>query len=406
MANVQILLLAWLIVTVTPFVALITYGIIKLHLNRLERSPGTTLFKPIEILIPLKGTYPDQEKILTHMLQQNYPNYRVTFILESVKDPANEVVDRLCAAHQHASKIISGISESCAQKNFNLLAGINNLHPATEVIVFCDSTNLAEDPSWLDQFTAPLRHGRFKVATTFRVFKPKPETLGGVCQAIYGAFILLLTAGFPKPWGGGTAILRKTFEDLNVAKTWAKTVVDDLVLGNILHQFGINVGMDSSSLLISPLRNQSVKGFLDFLDRQILFPKFTNPEIWMPLVVIYSNLTAAIAVVITILVMFPIGYFERFSFLIALGFLGILLVIACILRTLNPLSISFQKWLLYFFPCLLLHSFVIVRSIFRRHIDWHGRRYWPGKGGVILRSCHIIKDGNRKESQYNECSRK
>ncbi len=123
MADVQILLLAWLIATVTPFMALIIFGIIKLHLSRLESSPGTTPSQPIEILIPLKGTYPDQGKILTHMLEQNYPNYRVTFILESVEDPANEVVDRLCAAHQHASKIISGIAESCAQKKFQPLSG-------------------------------------------------------------------------------------------------------------------------------------------------------------------------------------------------------------------------------------------------------------------------------------------
>ena len=127
--------------------------------------------------------------------------------------------------------MFSGIAALCAQKNHNLLAGLRSLKPDTEILVFCDSTNMA-DPGWLGRFTKPLRNGDCQVVTTFRAFRPDPETLGGVCQAIYASFIRLLAAIKPTPWGGATAIRRETFERLNVAEAWSRTVVDDLILGN------------------------------------------------------------------------------------------------------------------------------------------------------------------------------
>ena len=227
------------------------------------------------------------------------------------------------------------------------------------------------------------------MVTTFRSFKPEPETLGGVCQAIYGTFVLLLAANLPKPWGGATAIRLETFERLHVADAWARTVVDDLVLGNALERGGVAVKMDTGGLLTSPLRNQTVRGFLSYLDRQILFPKFTNPGIWLTMLVVYLNLTLALLVSLAATVLFSAGWLGLAPGLLAAGFLGTMLVVAVTLHRVNPFRISFRKWVTYFVPCMFFHAFVVVRSIFRNHIDWHGRRYWPGKEGVIVNTSFI-----------------
>ncbi len=383
MTSFEGLLAVWLPVAVLPFILAIAMGFARLHRKPPAPDCEKAPVEPLDVLIPLKGVFPDQGSILSRMLEQRYPDYRVIFVLESEHDPAVAVVDDLTHKYSHARKVIGGISISNAQKNHNLLAGLRHVRPEAEILVFCDSTNVA-DPDWLERFTGAVRSGEAEAVTTFRSFKPEPETLGAVCQAIYGTFVLLLAATLPKPWGGATAIRRKTFEGLNVAEVWAKTVVDDLVLGNALEREGMTVKMDTGSLLTSPLRNQTVRGFLSYLDRQILFPKFTNPGIWLVMLVVYLNLTLAFLVSVCMAGLFIAGALGAFPGLLAWGFLAAMLAVAVALRRVNPFGISLHKWLAYFVPCMFFHAFIVVRSIFRNYIDWHGRRYWPGREGVIL----------------------
>jgi hypothetical protein len=231
------------------------------------------------------------------------------------------------------------------------------------------------DTDWLNRITAPIRTGAVEAVTTFRAFDPRPETIWGVSQAIYAAFLLLLIVDKPKPWGGATAIARDTFNRLEVIEEWSRNVIDDLTLGNILDRAGIKILMDPQCVLRSPLPSQTLRGFAHYMDRQILFPKWTNPIIWAMTVLFYLDLALVILVTTIIVVMFPFGLVGPF--------LGVLSV-AMLLRSVNPFHIPVGSWLASFLPFIFVTGFVFLRSVFRNHIDWHGKKYWPGKGGVVL----------------------
>ncbi len=362
----------------------------------LLKAPGeatTTCLQPLEVIVPLKGIIAGQEYALRSLLEQDYPGYRLIFVLESELDPANPVVDKLLDQYPFAHKVIGGIAFSCAQKNHNLLAGLRSVRPNTEILVFCDSTSLA-DPGWLRRFTGPLCNGDCAVVTTFRAFHLDPATIGGVCQAMYASFIRLIAAIKPKPWGGATAIKRETFEELNIPEVWSRTIVDDLVLGNALDCAGIKVKMDQYNLLESPLQMQSVAGFLSYLDRQILFPKFTNPGIWAGTLLFHLNLTLAVVAAVFIGALFPAGQADTLCGWLSCGLLIVVAAGVLLLWRINPSTISIERWLISFFPCIFLSAFVFLRSIVRNYIDWHGRRYWPGKGGVVLETAFETERGD------------
>ncbi len=380
-------LAVWLAITTVLFTLPTILGILRIrsapngNSGRKRSTPPT----PIELLIPIRGVNPNQEEILTSLLNQTHPSYKVVFILESESDPANPLVNRLCIEYPQSRKVISGLSTCCAQKNHSLIAGVNGLRPETEIIVFCDSSNMAP-PDWLMRFTDPIDTRGAEVVSTFRSFKPMPATLGGVCQAIYASFILLLGSITPKPWGGATAIRRDVFERLNVTKAWGCTVVDDLILGNLLDGAGIKVTMDPHNLLQTPLVNQTVRGFLNYLDRQILFPKFTNPGIWLLTLVVHLDVTLSVLVAALIgLILFPAGLVSPLSGGICLVFLSSTFVIAYLLRRLHRCSVPVKAWFVSFFVSIFLAAFIFLRSLFRNYIIWHGRQYWTGPLGVVLR---------------------
>ncbi len=374
----------WFLLTLAPPVFAVILGAIKIQLAAKPKSEGTTTnFPMIEILVPIKGVLPDQEKILESLLRQDYPSYNVTFLIESPDDPACALIDALQSRFPHAKKVITGIAGLCGQKNHNLVQGIRNLTADTEIIIFCDSSNMV-GTNWLTQFTEPIRTGVFKVVTTFRTFDPRPATLWGISQAIYSVFLLFLIANKPKPWGGATAIERNLFNRLDVIGEWSRNVIDDLALGNILDQAGIQVFLDPKSVLRSPLPNQSLGGFIHYMDRQILFPKWTNPVIWGGTLLFELSITAATVIALITAALFPYGVVSPILGWSSYIFIVVIFAAAVLFWRMNPLRISLFGWLVSFLPFIFVTAFVYSRSLFRNYIDWHGRRYYPGKGGVVL----------------------
>lgn len=346
---------------------------------------------PVEILVPVKGVSPCHEVSLRSLLEQDYAPYLVTFILESPHDPASSLVDELRSEYSIARKVISGISESCAQKNHSLVEGVKALQPETEILVFCDSTNEAES-QWLKDFTAPLRAGDAQVVTTFRAFDPRPETIAGMCQALYASSIVVLNAMKKSPWGGATGIQRNVFESLRVVDTWSRTVVDDLVLGNVLRQAGVEVHFDPRHLLKTPLHGQTYRGLLSYLDRQILFPKFTNPGMWLSSLFCSVNLTMGMLAALCAAALYVLGYSGPLLGCASAVSLGVGVIAGLSLRSLSPLKLSASRWLISMIPLLVLGSFVFLRSIFVNSIEWHGTKYYPGNSGVVLRVGRLGSD--------------
>jgi hypothetical protein len=224
---------------------------------------------------------------------------------------------------------------------------------------------------------------RFEVVTTFRAFLPDPPNMAGVCYAIYASFITLSKAFYPKPWGGGTAIRRKTFDAMDMVNLWGRTVIDDMVLGNALDRAGISVKMDAENLLLSPLKDPSVKGLMDYLGRQLLFPKFTNPCIWLAGLVLGVNTTLAVFAGAAILINALIQGHMGPAAWGATGLGGIMFLLAYGCRRVNPVSLPVGRWLISVFPCIFLGTWLCVRSIFQKTIVWQGRIYGTGKRGVV-----------------------
>ncbi|MGC8603311.1 MAG: hypothetical protein ACP5VS_06465 [Desulfomonilaceae bacterium] len=338
----------------------------------------------IQVLIPITGVTDRSKELLHTLLVQDYPNYRVTFILEHEFDPAFDLVKEFCSSFGHVDFVLSGTASQSGQKNFALVQAISTLGPEVEIVVFCDSTNAAK-PFWLRKITYPLRSGQFEVCSTFRSFSPDTINIPGVCQAIYASTVFALLTLIPKPWGGGTAILKKTFDRLQVAKVWASTVVDDLTLGNILSDAKVKIFISCENFLLSPMKKQTFRGLLAFLDRQILFPKFTNPGIWAFTVLWHVCLCLSMIVSTLGLLSYFSGFGTSEYALMGGTFWIAVLTLVGFVRTVNQSGIHVMKWLEGFPILILVATFVCVRSVCLGHIDWHGKRYYCGKNGLVTK---------------------
>ncbi len=374
----------WLLSVLAPIALGILIGGVRNLLTRFRTYPPDLAQIPIEIFVPVKGVVPNQHAILENLLQQTYANYSVNFLIETSQDAANQTVDELCRTYSHCRKYITGLTKKSAQKNHNLIVGVQHAQPETKLFVFCDSTN-SVTPTWLDLFTRPLRNDDAPVVTTFRVFQPKTESWPALCQCVYSSIMQYFAATFPTPWGGATAIRRDVFERLNVVQEWSDTVVDDLTLGNTLRRAGVTIWMDPENLLKSPLENQTFGGYLHYFERQALFPKFTNPFLWIAVVVVCVNLAVGVLTAALFMALYPFGVVGATTAGISLVFSLVFFVILYILKRANPYVHSLSKWVAASLLCVFLNVYVVLKTINNEYIDWHGRRYYAGKNGKVFR---------------------
>ena len=199
---------------------------------RVEARAGRTgPLPPVSVILPLTGNSPLLLPGLESILAQDYPCFELILVAEDQNDPAWALVLDLAAQDSRVMPVIAGPAEACGQKNRNLLAGLEKIGPASEIVVFTDAEHLAE-PDFLAELVAPIVREEAVISSGYHHFLPQEGSLAGSAKAVC-VQLLNLTRTIPflnRPWGGATAVAKKALGDLDLVSLWSVTVVDDVTL--------------------------------------------------------------------------------------------------------------------------------------------------------------------------------
>ena len=185
------------------------------------------------------------EENLLALTRFDYPNYEIYFTLATSLDPALKVIERVKAASQKPVHIvIAGPPTDCGEKVYNLQRAVEAL--ARRQIRNARIYGFRRAPA------ARLAHQADRSAATTAASAP-PRPIAGLFPADRewnrwrAASLRPGTARSPPCWanpsgnfcwGGGTAIRRKTFDDVNVLEAWKGAVSDDFAMTYALEQAG------------------------------------------------------------------------------------------------------------------------------------------------------------------------
>jgi hypothetical protein len=198
----------------------------------LGRAPRLSRVPRVAVLVAVKGHNVQLDPFLRSLFDQDYPDYRVIFAVESEDDPA---VAAIAPWRQQlggrVAIVVAGLSVDEGQKTTNLLAAVSRLGPGDEVIVLADA-DIVADRSWITRLVAPLTTGEADLVSGFTWVlatdrRPATYLLASIASTL---------STFPRlpflnaAWGGSTALTRETFEKLGVAAAWRGTLSDDLQL--------------------------------------------------------------------------------------------------------------------------------------------------------------------------------
>ena len=236
----------------------------------------------VALFAPCKGLDLEGEANLRALMEQDYDDYEITFIVESESDPAYAMVRRTMAAHPWvpAHVVIAGRATDSGQKVHNLRVATKHLSRRIKYLAFVDS-DARPGPHWLRAMVARLDQPGLGAVTGYRWFTPEKATLGNalVYSMNCDVLSLLTRSSHYLIWGGSWAIRRDVFDSIKLRDAWRGTLSDDLVASRLMRRMRLQVRFEPACVVASPL-DQSLGHAMSFIRRQYLIGRLYTFDWW------------------------------------------------------------------------------------------------------------------------------
>jgi ceramide glucosyltransferase len=273
--------------------------------GRLERTRD--FHPPTAVVMPIKGADADLPAHLDQLRRQEFPEYRLIFVVESQQDAAHAVISSLISSagneRPEMELVVAGLAERGGQKVHNLLAGVAALRERDAVVAFADADASAH-PAWLLRLVRVLGDKDVGVSTGYRWFVPTseqgdlPSCLASIINGSVGG--LLGRPRYAFAWGGSMAMRREVVAESKLLEYWDGALSDDYQLSWAVRATGRVIRFVPRCLVVSPSRF-TWGSLLEFSRRQYLITRVHVPLIWLVALLATGAYTMAWACVVAAL---------------------------------------------------------------------------------------------------------
>ena len=363
-------------------------GIDYLKYFKRELAKPQLAYTPFATIIaPCKGLDDGLKENLAALLEQDYPEYEVIFVVDDGTDPAVEVIEEVSRKDAKPAKmIVAPKAVDSSQKVANLREAVLHVSDDSEIFVFVDS-DARPAKGWLRHLVAPLEDKNIGAATGYRWFISKNLTFASEMQSIWNASIASALGPNTRSnfcWGGSMAIRRDIFERLNIREKWLGTLSDDFVVTRTVKDANLPIYFVPQALTAT-IEDCGFSELLEFTTRQMKITRVYASNLWL-LSFFGSGLFNFVMISSLLIVIFKAaGEIEFFAALITLITVGVCSVAKSTLRlnavrlVLDDHRVEIKRlyWthnvLTFLTPALFLYN--CIAAALSRTLTWRGVTY-------------------------------
>ncbi len=368
---------------------------------------------PARVILCLRGADPFLDRCLRGLASQDYPNYKVVIVVDSLQDDALPQVE--CLRKEHGDERIEVLIRdrllpNCSRRASSLFCGLSHVPAEVEVVAMCDADAIPH-PTWLRELVAPLQNPLTVAASGNRWYAPTILTVGGLCRYYWNALAFRAMYKYRIPWCGSLVMRGDLFRDAAFQNCLQHAFSEDTALAGFLankQQHAVPI----VSLVMLNEETCSFKGFWGFLVRQMLAARLHHPH-WPTILV------EALVILVALWILLPLSILEGWR---SLGWwsVGAVIFIVTVLSV-----IGYFEWLVrqllwqrrrqravpydwkricLAVPSLVLTGFIyplaVVQTFFTRRHEWRGIVYRIEAGGIS--TLHERAEfGETKAGQYD-----
>jgi ceramide glucosyltransferase len=235
------------------------------------------------VIVPVKGAGADFDAHADALLKQDYPSYRVIFVVESESDPAYPPLQKLVHSQTHAtpaSLLVAGAAEACGQKVHNQLHALEHLLDDDDLIVFADA-DAVPGTDWLNAMAYGATRENRGAVTGYRWMVPADGGLFSRVGSVLNASVATLL-GRPRwnqAWGGSMGLLRENMVKINLIEQMRGSLSDDFQFTRAVKKSGLKIYFVAAAMPISPVRFTAGE-LVSFTLRQYRITRVYAPAVW------------------------------------------------------------------------------------------------------------------------------
>jgi cellulose synthase/poly-beta-1,6-N-acetylglucosamine synthase-like glycosyltransferase len=342
------------------------------------------------IIAPCRGLEDGLRDNLAALFDQEYPAYEIIFVSDRGDDQAitvvNEIIETANPQRVSARVVIAGEAVDCGQKVHNLRAAIAKVDPRSEVLVFVD-TDARPLSGWLRSLVSPFSDKSMGAVTGYRWFIPDRGGFASPLRSVWNASIASALGDREDKnfcWGGSTAILKSTFNKLQIPERWRGTVSDDFTLTRVLQEAKLPIHF-APACIVPSFGGCTLRELLEFTNRQLKITRVYAPHLWKPLLagsLLFCSVFFGGLILIITRALLGLSYLRPLAFVLLIFFLGAAKAYIRLKSVAIPLA-QYQTQAQQSLPAHLLlwplasglYLYNALTAAFSRRITWRGITY-------------------------------
>lgn len=238
----------------------------------------------VAVILPVKGVDDDTHANIQALLDQDYPEYRLIFTVESDEDPVVSLLEKMATEDSRIEIVIAGLATNRGQKVHNQLAAVEHTTEHDEVLAFMDA-DARPNPNWLRALAAPLTRKDIGATTGYRYYVPVTDHTANKIVSVLNAQVAALLGPYRRTlaWGGSMAIRRRDFYGFSLHTQWQHALSDDYVLSHCVkhERRGPAKIHFVAQCLVASEANFNWASLFEFAVRQYRITKVCAPLVWM-----------------------------------------------------------------------------------------------------------------------------
>lgn len=259
-------------------------GIEYLRFFKSELAKPKPEFTPfVTVIAPCRGLDAGLDDNLRALIEQDYPDYEVIFVVDDKNDAAVPVIEEVSRkAAKDAKLVVAPKADGCSQKVENLRQAVLHAADGSEGFVFVDS-DARPSANWLRYLVAPLKDKSIGAATGYRWFISEKPSFASEMRSVWNASIASALGPKTKTnfcWGGSIAIRRDVFEQIDMREKWQGTLSDDFAVTRAMNAAGLPIVFVPQALTAS-VEDCSFTELLEFTTRQMKITRVYAPHLWL-----------------------------------------------------------------------------------------------------------------------------
>lgn len=264
----------------------LTGGIAYLNFFREQLAKPLSDYAPfVTVIAPCRGFDEGLDQNLAALIEQDFREYEIVFVVDSKEDKAVPVIESIRArtpGHITAKLVVAPKADGCAQKIANLREAVLHADERSQAFVFVDS-DVRPLREWLRSLVAPLADDTVGAATGYRWFISKEAGFASEMRSAWNASIasaLGPNTASNFTWGGSTAIRRDVFDRIGMRDKWLGTLSDDFAVTRAMRSASLPIVFVPQALTAS-VENCTIGSLLEFTTRQMKITRVYMTHLWI-----------------------------------------------------------------------------------------------------------------------------